>query len=848
MMRTSPLAIEIYYPFQEVEPKWQKAWHDRDLFRTGRDEKREPYYVLEQFPYPSGNLHMGHVRVYTIGDAIARYRRMRGFDVLHPMGWDSFGLPAENAAIKHDTQPGPWTEQCIAQMRKQFDRLGFSYDWNREVSTCHDDYYHWNQFIFIKMYEHGLVERREAVVNWCPECNTVLANEQVINGCCWRHEETTVDVRPLKQWFLKITQYAEELLRDLDERLPEWPNLVTSQQKNWIGRSEGAEVIFTVKETGEELPIFTTRPDTLFGVTFMSIAPEHPRVQEWIAGRSNEVEVKAFINKVVHEGRETRTDEAADKLGIPLDMQAVNPVNGREIPIYIANFVLMEYGTGVVMAVPAHDQRDFEFAKKYDIPIQVVIQPEGEVLAPASMDAAYVDPGTMVHSGKFDGMQSIEAKTAITDWIAEQGKGRGTVQYRLRDWLISRQRFWGTPIPFVYNEDGEMHPVPYDQLPVRLPSQATFGGEGNPLAGRDDFVNTTCPATGRPARRETDTMDTFFDSSWYYLRYCDVHNTTLPYGQSRAERYMPVDIYVGGKEHAILHLLYSRFFTKAMRDMGMTAIDEPFTKLLCQGMVTNEGVDPKTGIRRFYKMDKSKGNGVDPSELIDERGADVARLFILFAAPPGKDLPWSEQGVQGMSRFIDRIWRYIQTHEDSLQAGIGAGLELDGGNLEGRAKDLHRQIHNSTRRVTNDLEDRYAFNTAISACMELLNALHDCPPGDDAESSQLAAAGLHRLCLLLSPFAPHLAEEIWSRLGCEGLACEQAWPPWDDAALAVDEIEIAVQVMGKMRSRIMVGADEDEESIKQKALVDEKVAPLIEGEEIRKVIYVKGRLVNIVAG
>ncbi len=842
------MAIETYYPFQEIELKWQRAWNQGNLFRAGEDNSREPFYVLEQFPYPSGNLHMGHVRVYTIGDAIARYRRMRGFDVLHPMGWDSFGLPAENAAIKNNTQPGPWTEQCIARMRKQFDRLGFSYDWGREVSTCSDDYYRWNQYIFIKMYEHGLVERREAAVNWCPECNTVLANEQVINGCCWRHEETPVDVRPLKQWFLKITRYAEELLRDLDDRLPGWPNLVTSQQRNWIGRSEGVEVIFTVKETGEEISVFTTRPDTLFGVTFISIAPEHPRIQEWIAGRPNELEVKAFINRVVHEGRETRTNEAAEKLGMPLGMHAVNPANNLEIPIYTANFVLMEYGTGTVMAVPAHDQRDFEFARKYDIPIRVVIQPAGEVLKVDSMAAAYVEAGTMVNSEKFDGMSSVDAKTAISEWVAGRGRGKRTIQYRLRDWLISRQRFWGTPIPFVYDEDGGIYPVPYAQLPVRLPEGAKFGAEGNPIAGLDDFVNTTCPVSGKPGRRETDTMDTFFDSSWYYLRYCDSNNTGLPFGKSAAERYMPVDIYVGGKEHAILHLLYSRFFTKALRDLGMTEINEPFTRLLCQGMVTNEGVDPKTGIRRFYKMDKSKGNGVDPGDLLDERGADVARLFILFAAPPDKDLPWSEQGVQGMSRFVDRVWRFMQTHRDSLCAGVIGGLQMDDGGLDGKAKELHRQIHDSTRRVTNDLEERYAFNTAISACMELLNALYDCPPDDKGSGSsrRLAAAGMHRLCLLLSPFAPHLAEEIWSLLGCEGLVCQQSWPTWDEAALRVDEIEIAVQVMGKTRGRIMAGVDDDDECIRQKALADGKITSLIGGKEIRKVIYVKGKLLNIV--
>ena len=842
------MAIETYYPFEETEPKWQRAWAEADLARADLSGQRPKYYVLEQFPYPSGNLHMGHVRVYTIGDAIARYRRMRGYDVLHPMGWDSFGLPAENAAIKNQTQPAEWTERCIARMRAQFERLGISYDWNREVSTCTPEYYRWNQWMFIKMYEHGLVERREAPVNWCPKCNTVLANEQVTNGRCWRHEDTEVDVRPLRQWFLKITNYAQELLDDLDTKLAEWPNLVTSQQRNWIGRSTGALVNFKVAETGEALPIFTTRPDTLFGVTFMSIAPEHPRVLEWIKGRANEREIQAFINKVVAEGRAARTDEAGAKLGMPLGLHAVNPVNGTEVPIYLANFVLMEYGTGAVMAVPAHDQRDFEFAKAYDIPIKVVINPADQTLDPATMTAAYTAAGVMVNSGEFDGMPSDTVKSEIIRWIKAEGFGDSTIQFRLRDWLVSRQRYWGTPIPFIYCTDCDLVPVPLDQLPVRLPEGAKFGGEGNPLAGVESFVNVPCPKCGKPARRETDTMDTFFDSSWYYLRYADAHNESLPFDRALAEAWLPVDIYVGGKEHAILHLLYSRFFTKALRDCGLINLDEPFARLLCQGMVTNVGTDPKTGETKYYKMDKSKGNGVDPNALIAERGADVARLFILFASPPDKDLPWSEQGVEGMSRFINRIWRFVQNNEATLAAGrSGAEVTIaeatDPGDIA-----LLRQLHDSTRRVTGDLEDRFAFNTAISACMELLNALsaYTVRPGDPL-SARIVAFATARLALLVSPFAPHLAEEVWSRLGRAGLAAQQPWPAWDEAALVVEEVEIAIQVLGKLRGKLMVGVSESEDSIRERALADEKVQAALAGKQVRKTIYIQGKLLNIVA-
>ncbi|MEN6625398.1 MAG: leucine--tRNA ligase [Candidatus Sumerlaeia bacterium] len=841
------MAIETYYPFQEAEPRWQKAWAERRLFEARIDGKRPKSYILEQFPYPSGKLHMGHVRVYTIGDAMARFRRMQGFDVLHPMGFDAFGLPAENAAIQRGVRPADWTEQCIDNMRGQLNRLGMSYDWEREVVTCRDDYYRWNQWIFIKMWEMGLVERRKAAVNWCPKCQTVLANEQVINGRCWRHEDTDVDVRQLDQWFLKITDYADELLKDLDDKLAAWPNLVTAQQRNWIGRSEGALVKFKVKETGEDLPIFTTRPDTLFGVSFMVMAPEHPKVAELVKGKPNEAEVKNFINKIVLEGREKRTDEAAEKEGCPLGLTAINPVNGREVPIWIANFVLMEYGTGAIMAVPAHDQRDFEFAKKFDIPIHVVIQPEGQTLDSSTMTAAYTEPGVMVNSAQFDGMPSPDAKKAIVTWLAGKKQGEPTVQYRLRDWLISRQRFWGTPIPFIHCEHCGLVPVSVDELPVKLPPDAKFG-DGSPLAGVEDFVNVKCSKCGGKARRETDTMDTFFDSSWYYLRYCDAKNATLPFNKE-AQAWMPVDLYVGGKEHAILHLLYSRFFTKVLRDMGLIKLDEPFSRLLTQGMVLSEGKDPRTGEVRFFKMSKSIGNVVDPSEIIEQYGADAARMFILFAAPPDKDLEWTTAGVEGIARFMNRLWRYVQNNLHNLRAGMALKSEVKPGEAKNDTdKALLRQIHETTRRVTADLAERQQFNTAISACMELLNALHSWPLHEnDVLGYRLAATSMSRLALLISPFAPHLAEEIWAQIGGEGLVAEQPWPAWDEEALKVDEIEIALQVLGKVRGHMMVGVNEDEEAIKQRALADEKVVPFTQGKTIRKVIYVKHKLVNIVA-
>ena len=739
--------VEAYYPHKEIEEKWQARWEANKVDLADSEDSREKYYVLEMFPYPSGALHMGHVRVYAIGDTLARFYRMRGYNVLHPMGYDSFGLPAENAAIKHDVMPDEWTEKCIGIMKGQQKRLGLSYDWDREVWTCRDDYYRWNQYIFLKFYEQGLVERRTSAVNWCDECQTVLANEQVINGNCWRHEDSPVHIKQLAQWYLKITDYAEELLNDLDT-LTEWPEGVKTQQRNWIGRSEGAEVNFKLAQDGSDFPIFTTRPDTLFGVTYMVMAPEHPQAMELAAGTEQEQAVKEFVDRICLEDRHLRTADDREKEGIYVGRNAINPLTGDEIPIYIANFVLMEYGTGCVMSVPAHDQRDFEFAKKYDIPIKVVIQPEGETLDPATMEEAYVAPGVMVNSAQFDGVKSQDGIRKVIEFLEEKKFGSGTIQYRLRDWLVSRQRYWGTPIPFVWCEDCGAVPAAEDQLPIRLPQNIKFG-EGNPLATDKDWLKCDCPKCGKEGRRETDTMDTFFDSSWYFLRYCDATNESLPFDKPTADYWMNVDQYIGGIEHAILHLLYARFFTKALRDCGLCSASEPFKRLLAQGMVTNLAVDKKDNKEKWLKMSKSLGNGVDPQEIIEKYGADTARLFILFAAPPTNELRWNEDGVHGRSNFLNRIWRYYQMNQDAVAKGaehFKAGAKVD----ESNDADLKmlREIHKAIKRVTVDLGERFQFNTAISGIDELLNAIgkyKDC----DSDSSRLVRYLSFRNLLLI---------------------------------------------------------------------------------------------------
>jgi leucyl-tRNA synthetase len=864
---------DTFYPHQEIEQRWQQQWEEAGVHRTGAlDDPRPKYYQLEQFPYPSGKLHMGHVRVYTIGDALARYRRMAGFNVLHPIGYDAFGLPAENAAHEHHTHPATWTDRCIGEMEEQIRSLGLSYDWERRIDTSKPDYYRWDQYIFLKFFEKGLVYRKKAPVNWCEQCGTVLANEQVINGCCWRHCDTSVEVKQLAQWFLKITEYAQELLDALDDQLQQWPTAVTSQQANWIGRSEGAEVDFEIVETGQKLPIFTTRPDTLFGVTYMVMAPEHPMVDELIKGKPNEAEVRDFVRRTVMEDKAARTAEDREKEGVSLGVHAINPVNGDKVPIYVANFVLMEYGTGAIMSVPAHDQRDFEFAKKYDVPIRVVIQPPDATpdsfLEGDTMEAAYVDDGVLVNSAHFVRIKNRPAMKKIVAWLDEKGIGRQKVEYRLRDWLISRQRFWGTPIPFIYPEDGERDedgdikpvPVPFDQLPVRLPDDAVFEGEGkNPLASHDGFLAATDPATGKPARRETDTMDTFFNSSWYFWRYCDALNQELPFSREAAGHWMPVDNYVGGSEHAILHLLYSRFFAKACQDCGLLPEGkeqrEPFALLVNQGMITNSYTDKKTGETAvdgagkpiYRKMSKSLKNGVDPGVLIDEFGADTARLYILFASPPERDIPWNDASCQGCYRFLNKIWRFITQHQDRISAGMTA-LDAETGwyaNPQGDAeKKLHHDAHAMVKRISDELQKRFAINTSVAACMELNNSLTDAERAGVSDASLAEATRMLLLCL--APFAPHLTEELWHRLGQESLLQIEAWPKYDDAALASKSVEIVVQVNGKVRGRISVGADTSEDVAMELARADENVARHLGEKNPRKVIYLPNKLLNIV--
>lgn len=824
------------YPFKDIEQKWQKYWQEQNLFSTPEQKDKPKYYVLEQFPYPSGKLHMGHVRVYCIGDAIARYMRMRGYNVLHPMGFDAFGLPAENAAIKHGVHPGEWTKRCIEQMKQQQNSLGLSYDWTHEVITCEPEYYRWNQWLFLKFYERGLAYRKKAPINWCPSCQTVLANEQVIGGKCWRCE-SSVEVKSLEQWFLKITAYAEELVNQLDS-LPEWPEHIKTMQRNWIGRSEGTLVNFRIKDSDELLPIFTTRPDTLYGVTFMVFAPEHPMVMDLVKGTEYEKPVMEFAARVVIQDRFYRTAEDREKEGMFIGRYAINPLNGEEVPIFVANFVLMEYGTGCIMAVPAHDQRDFEFARKYNIPIKVVIQPPGETLSPDTMTQAYTEPGVMVNSAQFSGMDSESAKKAITDYLTKQGWGEPTVQYKLRDWLISRQRYWGTPIPIVYCDRCGIQPVPENELPVLLPENVKFTGTGNPIESAREFIHTTCPKCGGNARRETDTMDTFFDSSWYYLRYCDPKNDRAIFNPEEVHYWMPVDRYVGGVEHAILHLLYSRFFVKAMRDIGLLKFDEPFARLLAQGMVTKDG----------KKMSKSFGNVVEPNDIIEKYGADTARLFILFAAPSEKELEWSDQGVEGCYRFLNRVWRFVRNNLPAIQKGFDLN-EVEKSFLTAHPddKNLYRLIHRTIKRVTTDMEERFHFNTAIAACMEMLNGLSTYTVRDDVYSHRLIFEAIRTLLLLISPFAPHIAEELWHQIGYSTSILLEPWPAYDESALQAEEMEIVVQVNGKVRSRITVPVDLPEEEIKQTALNDERVKKFVENKPVRKIIYVPQKLVNIVA-
>jgi leucyl-tRNA synthetase len=831
------------YDPQQVERKWQDRWNETRCFEVEADPARPKYYVLEMFPYPSGKIHMGHVRNYSIGDVVARYKRMRGFNVLHPMGWDAFGLPAENAAIKNKTHPATWTYANIADMRAQLKRLGYSYDWRRELATCRPEYYRWEQRFFIQLLEKGLVYRKNSPVNWCEGCKTVLANEQVEEGRCWRCD-AEVEQKQLEQWFLKITAYAEELIDDLKLLDGGWPERVITMQQNWIGKSVGAQLTFQVKGRDEEIEVFTTRPDTLCGATFMSLAAEHPLVEKLIEGYDKADEVRAFCRDVANMDRIKRGAEDLEKEGVFTGAYCVNPLTGRDMPIHVANFVLMGYGTGAVMAVPAHDQRDFEFARKYDLPMQVVIQPKGEALDAASMTSAYVDPGVLVNSGPFDGMPNDAAKQAIVEHLAKENLGKPTINYRLRDWGISRQRFWGAPIPVVHCEKCGTVPVPDKDLPVRLPEDAQAREDGrSPLPLLESFVNTTCPACGAKARRETDTMDTFMESSWYFMRYTSARTEDAPFDPAALAYWMPVDQYIGGIEHAILHLLYSRFYVKALRDLGYATFAEPFQNLLTQGMVLKDGA----------KMSKSKGNVVDPNSMIGKYGADATRLFILFASPPEKDLEWSDAGIEGAFRFINRVWRLAEDLADSgvLKAiGPCAPVSELGGEVSGPVKDLRRKEHDTARKVTRDMENKFQFNTAIAALMELVNemyvskdALKGVPGGPEVLSSALST-----VLSLLSPVAPHLCEELWTHMGHAGQLATLPWPTHDESALVKDEIELVVQVNGKVRGRLMVAAGASQDEVREFAMTHENVLRHLEGKSIRKLIVVPGKLVNVVAG
>jgi leucyl-tRNA synthetase len=817
-----------------LEAKWQQLWEARRLFNATENPSRPKYYVLEMFPYPSGRIHMGHVRNYTIGDVVARYKRMRGFNVLHPMGWDAFGLPAENAAMARGLHPAAWTYDNIEYMRRQLQELGYSYDWPRELATCDPSYYRWEQLVFIEMFRRGLAYKKKAPVNWCPHCQTVLANEQVEDGLCWRCD-SPVHLKELDQWFFKITAYAEELLADLDQ-LTHWPERVLTMQRHWIGKSLGAEIDFPLAQGGRPLTVFTTRPDTLFGATFMSLAPEHPLALA-LPTADRAPEVSRFVEYWSAQNRSRGVLEEITKEGVFTGSYCVNPVTGWQMPIYVANFVLMEYGTGAVMAVPAHDQRDFEFAQKYDLPIKVVIQPPGEDLRAEDLTAAYEDEGVLVNSGQFTGLASAKAIEAITANLEERGQGKGAVNFRLRDWLISRQRYWGAPIPIVYCETCGLAPVPASDLPVVLPLDVEITGEGgSPLAQLPSFYQTTCPTCGGPARREVDTMDTFVESSWYFLRYACADYQEGILDPPRVNYWLPVDQYIGGIEHAVLHLLYARFFTKVLRDLGMVKIDEPFQRLLTQGMVLKDGA----------KMAKSKGNVVDPENMIAQYGTDTTRLFLLFAAPPEKDLEWSDQGVAGSARFLNRLWNLAQDLLPELK-GVrpyqGRGQEL-GSELQ----DFRHKVHATIKKMTDDIEDSFHFNTAIAAVMELVNAFYlaaDSLPRDEP-ARQVFREALEAILILVSPMVPHIAEELWQELGLPRLLTETPWPRAQAEALKVAAFTVVVQINGKVRSRIEVPATASDDDIKGAALADPAVQKWIKEKPIRKIILARRKLVSIV--
>ncbi len=867
------IIMEERYNPSAVEPKWQEYWNTNQLFKVDEDPSKEKYYLLEMFPYPSGKIHIGHVRNYTIGDVVVRYKRMKGFNVIHPMGWDAFGMPAENAAIDNNTHPAAWTYENIRAMRAQLKKMGFSYDWDREIATCRPEYYRWEQWLFLKMLEKGMAYRKESYVNWCEKCQTVLANEQVEQDKCWRCSQV-VQQKKLWQWFFKITDYAEDLLVHCD-KLPGWPDKVTVMQKNWIGKSVGAELKFGIDGKDETLDVFTTRPDTIFGATFMCLAPEHPLVESLSKGTDQEASVAAFVEKVSKQERSADGIEKYEKEGVFTGAYCVNPATGDKIPIYTANFVLMGYGTGAIMSVPAGDQRDFDFARKYGLEIRVVVQPEGEILDPDTMTEAFFGQGTMVNSGQFDGMDSKEALEIMTDWLDKEGHGKKAISYRLRDWGISRQRYWGTPIPVIHCPSCGAVPVPESDLPITLPEDANLLEKGgSPLPTLDYFAKTTCPACGREdAKRDTDTMDTFVESSWYYLRYCSPMYDKGMFDPKAVEYWAPVDQYIGGVEHAVLHLLYSRYFMRVLNTLGLIDFKEPFTRLLTQGMVCKETMTcPEHGflfpeqaeregeglactmcqkeveVGRVIKMSKSKKNVVDPNELLGKYGADVTRLFCLFAAPPERDLEWNEDGVEGSNRFVNRVWRLAITCMEKI-SGIspysGSAADLKSSD----AKALYIKANQTIQKVSQDIDTSFHFNTAISAVMELVNAMYgvDVDKADDELKSVLLFC-LENVLLLLSPIVPHFCEELFEKMGHKDSVLEQAWPEFRGDSLKTDEMLVVVQVNGKLRAKFTVGADDGEDVIKAAALADEKIIKHVQDKPVRKIIVIRKKqtLVNIV--
>ena len=864
------------YNFKEVEQKWQEKWNSNTLFKTNdKVEGKENYYVLEMLPYPSGNLHVGHARNYTIGDVIARYKKMKGYNVLHPMGWDSFGLPAENAAIQHGAHPATWTKSNIENMRRQLKLMGLSYDWDREVATYTPEYYRWNQWIFKRMYDKGLVYKKKSTVNWCPDCQTVLANEQVEDGYCWRHSKTKVIQKDLEQWFFRITNYADELLTGHEELREGWPEKVLAMQKNWIGKSFGTEIVFTVAETGEKLPMFTTRIDTIHGVTYCVVAPEHPIIEEII-------KVNPSIKEAIHNMRNMdmieRTAEGKEKNGVFTGWHVINPVTGDKVQLWAADYVLMNYGTGAVMAVPAHDDRDFAFAKKYNLPRKVVIngynkETKEEIIINADeMTAAMTEEGVMTNSGEFNGMNSKEALEKIADYVTAKGVGEKTVKYRLKDWGISRQRYWGTPIPALYCEKCGMVMEKDENLPVMLPEDVEFTGNGNPIETSEKYKHAVCPVCGGPARRETDTMDTFVDSSWYFLRYCDPKNIELPFGSEAVNAWTPVNQYIGGVEHAVMHLLYARFFTKVLRDLGLLKANEPFKRLLTQGMVLgpsyysekenrflfahevrtagDKAYSIETGeelVIKVEKMSKSKNNGVDPEVMIKKYGADTTRLFIMFTAPPEKELEWNENGLAGAARFLNRVWRVVLENVEMIK-----DEKIDYSKLSKEDKALVRKLHQTIKRVTEAIEDNYHFNTSIAGNMELINDVYDFRNNvlgtekESTESQKVFGEVLRNIVIMLSPFVPHFCDELWEAMGEEGFLFNASWPEYDEKLTVADEITMAIQVNGKVRGSISVERTASKEDIEKMALAVENVQKHTEGKTVAKVIVVPGKIVNIV--